>query len=505
MTMRRKAWSHKLRCGMVMALLGVAWLACTSLWAAGSPNPPKKIYVESFPGKLDAAQLHDEVVARLRASHEVAVVDNAAQADLIVRGEGAIWLKGYVSINPHPTGVREPVYGGYLSLEVEKRSGEMIWSYLVMPSRMHWSGVAPDMAEHIVRLMLVALERPQPWVGRSSASLPNEMLNKVTLAGAGSTFAAPLYQEWIESFADSHPEVHTTYQAVGSEEGVSLFEDGKVDFAASDAALTNEQLTASRVKAEQYATVLGGVVPAYNLPGVTRDLQFTPQILARIYLGKITRWNDPQLRAVNRGVSLPDMPIVVLHRSDGSGTTFAWTQFLAETSAEWKSAIGSGLRVNWPAGKGLDGNDGVALGVAETPGAIGYVELTYAVRHELSYGLVRNAAGRFVQANLETLSAAASEAPRGGGSHTSLVNAPGKDAYPVATFTWLVLAVPGPAPGASTEKTVALRDLLRWMLTAGQRECSALGYVPLPKNLAERELAQIPPATAQLASGPLAK
>lgn len=498
MTVHDGVTRQRVRRGLVLALLAAAWFTCAPLRAAEQiGSSPEKIFVESFPGNADAARLHDEVAARLRASHEAAVVDSAAQADLIVHGEGAIWLKGYLKINPHDTGARQPVYSGYLSLELENRNGEKLWSYLVTPSRMPWNGVAADMADHMVRLMLVALRHPRAETTPALSQLPNQ----VTLVGAGSTFAAPLYQDWIESYTEHHPEVHTTYQAVGSEAGLKQFEDGTADFAASDVALTDWQLTARPVKAEQYATVLGGVVPAYNLPGVARDVQFTPQILARIYLGKITRWNDPQLRAVNRGAGLPDAPITVLHRSDGSGTTFAWTQFLSETNQEWKSAVGGGMRVTWPAGEGLAGNDAIALRVAATPGAIGYVEMTYAIRHQLSYGLVRNAAGRFVQANLDTLNDAANAMPRGADLRNSLVNAPGKEAYPIATFTWLVL----PASRASTEKLTTLHDLLRWMLTAGQRDCSALGYVPLPRNLAEKELAQIPTATAQLAAGPLAK
>jgi phosphate ABC transporter phosphate-binding protein len=446
-------------------------------------GPARKVFVDAFQGKLGAAHLREAVVARLRASHEVQLVDSAPEADLIVSGNGETWLKGYLAVNPHAApSTREAVYGGYLSLEVERGSGEMLWSYLVTPSRMHWSGVNEDMADHIVRLMLPVLKQAD---ARAAQSLPASQ-GRVTLSGAGSTFSAPLYQSWIESYEDRHPEVHTTYQAVGSEDGIQLLEEGKVDFAASDVPVSDEQMASIPVKVNQYATVLGGVVPAYNLEGAGRDLNFTPEVLAAIYLGKITRWNDSRVRAINRGTNLPDAPIVVLHRSDGSGTSYAWTEFLSRTSPEWKTSVGSGMKVAWPAGEGVAGNEGLAAKVAETPGAIGYVELTYAIRHELSFGLVRNAAGRFVQASLESLSEAAMAASTSRDLRDWLVNGPGKDAYPIATFTWILL----PRGAANDAKALALKDLVHWMLTAGQKECSGLGYVPLPKDLADRELSR---------------
>ena len=445
---------------------------------------PRKVVVDSFQGRVGSTQLRNRVIARLHDSREVRLVDHAADADFVVHGTGEIWLKGYVSVNPHPVAtVHQPIYGGYLSLEVESRSGEVIWSYLVTPGRMHLRGMDDEMADHIVRLMLAALRQSGANADQPLAASQGQ----ISLSGAGSTFSAPLYQEWIQSFESRHPGIHTTYQAVGSESGIRLLEDGRIDFAASDVPLTDAQIAAAPSKFDQYATVLGGVVPAYNVPSVGRDLHFTPEALAAIYLGRITRWNDPQLRSINRSVSLPDLPIVVLHRSDGSGTSFAWTEFLSRTSADWKSAVGSGMRVQWPAGEGIAGNEGVAARIASTPGAIGYVELTYAIWHELSFGLVRNASGRFQQANLATLSEAAASASASGDLRASLVNAPGKDAYPIATFTWILV----PASNAAGKKSVALEDLLRWMLTSGQKECSGLGYVPLPKNLAEKELGLI--------------
>ena len=477
-------WRTAVRCAPRYSILLLFMALCALGASAQEPSGPvRKIFVDLFQGRLGVGQLREAVVARLRASHEVRLVNSAAEADLVVRGNGETWVKGHLAVNPHAaSSTREAVYGGYLSLEVERRNGEMLWSYLVTPGKMHWSGVDEDMAEHIVRLMLPVLKRADAGPAESLSTSQAQ----VALAGAGSTFSAPLYQSWIESYEDRHADVHTTYQAVGSEEGIRLLEEGKVDFAASDVPVSDEQMASMAVKFNQYATVLGGVVPAYNLDGVGHDLNFTPEILAAIYMGKITRWNDARLRAVNRGTSLPDAPIVVLHRSDGSGTSYAWTEFLTRTSPEWKTGVGSGMKVVWPIGEGVAGNEGLAAKVVEIPGSIGYVELTYAIRHELSFGLVRNVAGRFVQASLESLSEAAMAASTSRDLRASLVNGPGKDAYPITTFTWILL----PRSAASDAKNTALKDLVRWMLTAGQKECSGLGYVPLPKDLAERELAR---------------
>jgi len=459
------------------------------------PQPVPKVFVDNFQVETGAQEMREEVIARLRASRRVSLVDNASQADLVVRGDGAVWLKGFVAINPRPSaGSRQPVYGGFLSLQVEHPNGQMVWSHMVTPGRMHWNGVIADMADHIVQLMLAAI----PYPGGESTPTSAPLSEHVILSGAGSTFAAPLYQSWVESFAQLRPGFRITYQPVGSEAGIELLREGKVDFAASDVPISNAPVAPSSLKVEQFATVLGGVVAAYNLPGVTRDLRFTPEILARIYLGKIVRWNDPQLREVNHGVNLPDSPIVVLHRSDGSGTTFAWTKYLSLTNKEWEAAVGTGMRVEWPTGEGLAGNESVAARVAKTPGAIGYVELTYAIRNRLSFGLVRNAAGQFVQANLDTLGAAASQALTGDVS-ASLVNAPGKDTYPIATFTWLLLPS---SSGNDSEKSAALHQMLRWMLTDGQRQCSALGYVPLPMGIAEKELTGILDGTGQPTGNP---
>lgn len=452
---------------------------------AQNPNAPiRAIYVEPFQGKPGIADLQARVTDRLRARAEFHLVDSRPQADAILRGAGALWVKGYFSVSPHdPASVREPVYGGYLSLELESPGGSILWSYLVTPGGLRWKSAGDDMADHIVRRLAEAVAG-----GRLSASSPlTPAAAQLSLAGAGSTFAAPLYEDWIDSYEERHPQLHATYQAVGSEEGIRLLDQGKVDFAASDVPMSDEQMAAQGVRFDNIATVLGAVVPAYNLAGVGRDLRFTPEVLADIYLGKIVRWSDSRLRSLNHAVSLPDVPIVVVHRSDGSGTTATFTAFLGATSPEWKSSVGSGMRVAWPVGQAEDGNDGVAAKVAATPGAIGYMELTWAIRNQLSFGMVRNAGGAFVQANLATLSDAAASAQKNRDLRASLVNAPGRDAWPITTFTWILV----PTSSASPQKAAALRDLLRWMLTAGQKDCSALGYLPLPRDIADREARQL--------------
>lgn len=469
-------------------LLSAGYAAC----AQSSHAAIRTLCVEGFQGKAGSADLRTKVVGRLRALGKFQLVDDPSSADAVLHGTGELWIKGYLSASPHnPSSLHEPVYGGYLSLQLESRSGETLWSYLVTPGRLRWKSAADDMADRGVRLMATALERGSAPGGAATAAGP-----QLSLAGAGSTFAAPLYQDWIESFEEHRPDVHTSYQAVGSEEGIRLLQQGKVDFAASDVPLSDGEMASLHVRFDHVATVLGAVVPAYNLPALGRDLRFTPTVLADIYLGKITRWNAPELRALNHGVDLPDLPIIAIHRSDGSGTTATFTAFLSATSSAWKSAAGTGMRVNWPAGEAAPGNDGVAAKVAATPGALGYMELTWAIRNDLSYGMVLNADGSFVQANLASLSAAAASARSTPDLRVSLVNARGRDAWPITTFTWILL----PASAVDPQKTAALHDLLRWMLTAGQKECSGLGYLPLPREIADRELRAAAAAPAMAAA-----
>jgi phosphate transport system substrate-binding protein len=306
-----------------------------------------------------------------------------------------------------------------------------------------------------------------------------------SLHGAGATFPAPIYRKWFDSFAERNPGAHIQYDPVGSEAGIQALATGKIDFAGSDIPLTDERLAQLHLEVYQFPLILGGVVPIYNLEGNVRDLNFTPEILAGIYAGKIRRWNDPKLKAVNRQVSLPDKEITAVHRSDGSGTTFVFTDFLSKISPEWKTKYGSSDVIAWPAGIPAPGNEGVADVVQKTPNCIGYVELIYAIQHKLSFGAVRNAAGKFIQADLESLTAAAAgTAPKMQSDfRISITNAPGRDAYPIATFTWLLV----PKQIADPNKKAAMIAVLRWALGSGQRQCSALGYAPLPAEVMRRE------------------
>ena len=305
-----------------------------------------------------------------------------------------------------------------------------------------------------------------------------------TLTGAGATFPYPLYQKWIATFAEKFHSAAITYTPLGSGAGIEALRKGEVDFAASDAPLSDQQLALFPRRVRHIPMAVGGVVPIYHLEGPVRDLRFTPEILAGIYLGKIKRWNDPLLKSANRGAGLPARDIVVVHRGDGSGTTYVWTDYLAKVSAEWQSSIGVSTEVRWPVGVAATGNEGVAEAVAKTPDSIGYVEFIYALQSHLSYGAVRNAAGRFVQADLTSLPAAAAtfKAARPGDCRGSITNAPGAQAYPVAAFTYFV--VPEEFGDATKAKNMAA--FLRWTLTSGQKQSASLGYAALPDAVAQQ-------------------
>jgi len=317
-------------------------------------------------------------------------------------------------------------------------------------------------------------------VANSTSPAPAAAGQHGSLHAAGSTLAAPLYRKWIQSSG-----APVAYDAVGSDAGIQQLAEGKVDFAASDMPL-DAQNTPEGLQVIQVPTVVGGVVPIYNLSGLDRTLKLTPQALAGIYSGAIHKWNDPRILEANRGARLPDAEIAVVHRSDGSGTTYVWTSFLSLASSEWKSSVGSGSHVNWPAGTGASGNDGVAGLVQKTPNSIGYVELIYAIQHQLNYAAVRNPSGEFIKADLASIIAAASNATAGGSHdpHLSILNAPSRNAYPIATFTWLLV----PVQGLSPEKKSAIADLLNWMLTTGQKDCASLGYGPLPREVVAVEI-----------------
>jgi len=309
------------------------------------------------------------------------------------------------------------------------------------------------------------------------------VVGQTTLNGAGATFPNPMYSKWFSEYHKLHPDVQVNYQPIGSGGGIRQVTAGTVDFGASDMPMTDKQLQDAKAKILNIPTVLGAVVPAYNIPGVTGEVKFTPDALAGIFLGKISKWNDKAITSANPGVNFPDRDIIVVHRSDGSGTTFIWTDYLSKVSPEWKSQVGSDTSVKWPIGLGQKGNEGVAGSLRQMPGSIGYVELIYAIQNNIPYGSVRNAAGVFLKASLEGVTAAAASAPKMPADfRVSITNAPGKDAYPIASFTWLLI----PAQSKDAAKGKILADFLNWMVTDGQKMTSALAYAPLPDNVAEK-------------------
>ncbi len=323
------------------------------------------------------------------------------------------------------------------------------------------------------------------WAGLLAAAaaltLPAETIN-----AAGATFPAPIYQKWFEEFRKAHPDVQINYQSIGSGGGIRQLTEGTVDFGASDMPMTDEQIKAiTKYKVLHFPTVLGGVVPTYNVAGVSGDLKFTGETLAGIFLGNIKKWNDAALKKDNPGVNLPNADITVVHRSDGSGTSFVWTDYLSKVSPEWKSKVGANTSVKWPVGLGGKGNEGVAGLVKQTPNSVGYVELIYAVQNKMGYGSVKNAAGTFVKADFNTVTEAASGAAKDmpADFRVSITNAPGKNAYPISTFTWLLV----PDKFDNATKRTAITSFLKWMTSTGQSFAQGMSYAPLPKPVLARE------------------
>jgi phosphate transport system substrate-binding protein len=293
-----------------------------------------------------------------------------------------------------------------------------------------------------------------------------------------------MYSKWFSEYHKLHPDIQINYQSIGSGGGIRQVINGTVDFGASDGPMTDDMLKEAKTRILHMPTVLGADVPAYNIPGVNAELKFTPEALAGIFLGKITRWNDKAIISVNPGVNLPDKDIIVVHRSDGSGTTYIWTDYLSKISPEWQSQVGTGTSVKWPIGLGGKGNEGVAGSIRQLQGSIGYVELVYAVQNNISYGSVKNAAGNFVKASLESVTAAAASAPKMPADfRVSITNAPGKDAYPISSFTWLLI----PEQSKDPARGKILADFLNWMVTDGQKMTAALSYAPLPENVVQKE------------------
>ena len=308
-----------------------------------------------------------------------------------------------------------------------------------------------------------------------------------TLNGAGATFPNPIYSKWFSEYHKAHPDVAFNYQSVGSGAGIRQLTAQTVDFGASDGPMTDQQLADAKRPVLHIPTVLGSVVPAFNVPGVN-DLRFSGPTLAGIYLGKITNWNDKAIATDNPGAKLPDKPIVVIHRSDGSGTSYIWTDYLSKVSPEWSNGPGKATAVKWPTGVGAKGNEGVASMIRQMDGAIGYVELIYALQNKIPYGAVKNAAGNWLKASLESTTAAAATVKNMPADfRVSITNAPGPEAYPIASFTWLLI----PAQWSDQTKKTAMVTFLNWMLDSGENMTQQLDYAPLPKEVAEKVRAKI--------------
>ena len=311
---------------------------------------------------------------------------------------------------------------------------------------------------------------------------------QVLLNAAGATFPYPIYSKWFDEYHKLHPNVQINYQSIGSGGGIRQLMDKTVDFGASDGPMTDELLGRASVPILHFPTVLGADVPSYNLPGVTAELNFTPEALAGIFLGKITKWNDPAIASVNPGVKLPATDIVVVHRSDGSGTTYIWTDYLSKISPEWKTKVGSAATaVRWPVGLGGKGNEGVAGLVRQTPNSLGYIELIYAIQTKIPYGRVKNSSGTFVKADLASVSAAAATMSMPEDFRVSITNPSGKNAYPIASFTWLLI----PTQFADAAKRDVVKGFLRWMMNEGQQLAEGLSYARLPKEVIAKEMKAI--------------
>jgi phosphate transport system substrate-binding protein len=324
---------------------------------------------------------------------------------------------------------------------------------------------------HRIALLLVGLALALPAMGQT------------TLNGAGATFPYPMYSKWFSEYNKLHPDVQINYQSIGSGGGIRQVLNGTVDFGASDGPMSDAQLQEAKTRILHIPTVMGAVVPAYNVPGVSGEIKFTPEALAGIFLGKIKKWNDPALTQANPGLKFPDQSIIVIYRSDGSGTTFIFTDYLSKISQDWTNTVGKGTSVKWAIGLGGKGNEGVAGQIRQLQGSIGYVELIYAVENKITYGSVKNAAGNFVKASLDTVTeAAASVKTMPSDFRVSITNAPGKAAYPISSFTWLLI----PEQAKDPQKGKIIADFLKWMVTDGQKMTAQLSYAPLPQSVVEK-------------------
>ena len=469
----------------------IAHFACCCVIATplliAQANGIKRLYVEPFTTKSGTEKIRDDVLSELGKLKTISLVPAASGADVTLGGGGEIWVRGYRSFSPRshmklPTN-GTPVYGGYLAVELRNQAGETLWSSLVTPGTGS-DDISKDLSKRIAKNVAQVVER-------GLTALPAIPVSNTAaeLKGAGSTFAFPVYEKWITNYRQENPNLRMTYDSVGSEAGIRRLLAGEVDFGASDNPQAIREVAPDAVgKYLLYPSIVGAVVPIVNIPGVPSDIALTPQALAGIYSGKIRKWNDPVLQQANPRLHLPNLDVVVVHRADGSGTTYAWTDFLSATNPAWKADVGASLAPKWPVGRGADGNEGVANLVKELGGSIGYVEFIYALQHHLSYGKVRNRNGEFVSASLESMETAVHQSVSVKDDLTvSIVDAPGVGAYPITSFTWIIL----PNHIADDVKRSAIVSFLRWMLGPGQRQAAALGYLALPADVVSREEAAI--------------
>jgi len=303
------------------------------------------------------------------------------------------------------------------------------------------------------------------------------------LTGAGATFPYPIYSKWFGEYSAAHPGVEVNYQSIGSGGGIAQVTKGLVDFGASDMPMTDQALSQSPIKLIHIPTVLGAVVPIFNVPGVT-EVKFAPDVLADIYLGKISNWNDARIAKDNSGSKFPDQKIIVVHRAEASGTTFIFSDYLSKVSKDWLDGPGRGPALNWPVGVGGKGNENVAGLVRQMPGAIGYVELIYALQNKINFGDVKNSAGNWVKASIDGVTAAAATANMPPDYRVSITNAPGPNAYPISSFTYLLI----PAKPIHPENQKTLKDMLSWIVKSGEEQASQLSFAPLPDNVQQKVL-----------------
>jgi phosphate transport system substrate-binding protein len=444
------------------------------------------IYVEPFITKSGSETFRENVIAELRKLSSVSLASDESSADAILGGGGEVWIKGYRSHNPQlgnvaPNGTA--IYTGFLSIELRDRNGETLWSYLATPSAAS-GDVSKDLSARIVKKLAESLEQIEAPIRTAALPQPSTVLR-----GAGATFPYPVYAKWFTNYRRENPALEITYEPVGSEAGIRRLLANSVDFGASDSPEAIHELAPGNE--DQYLffpSVVGAVVPVVNLTGIANDIAFTPEALAGIYLGVIKKWNDPILTRANPGLRLPNLDITVVHRADGSGTSYSWTDYLSKVSPAWKAQVGTSLSPKWPTGREANGNEGVSKLVKEQIGSIGYVEFIYALQNNLNYGRVRNRNGEFVPASLESIAAAASHSTKiRDDFKVSIVDAPGAGAYPISSFTWIVV----PVHSADNVKRNALTSFLQWMMGPGQRQAAALGYLPLPKDVVAKEAAAI--------------